>query len=174
MPGQAVRTALPSFHLSTYHASHAPTPFFPSYAWHNALYILHILARPCNENPIYVFLFWELRSLRSSFHIHVSVSDSYIPRIGPHIFFCKKGKSIVGLYKSLTEKCVEIGTEAAQFLFWEYLLRIFGSVSLQWAVLYINCSLTYKIASVYKAQFCHVGQPLNTVRKVYSEKCNFF
>ncbi len=28
----------------------------------------------CNENPIYVFLFWELRGLRPNFHIHVSVS----------------------------------------------------------------------------------------------------
>jgi hypothetical protein len=37
------------------------------------------------ENPIYVFLFWELRSLSPNFHIHVSVSDLYIPRIGPHI-----------------------------------------------------------------------------------------
>jgi hypothetical protein len=26
----------------------------------------------CKENPIYVFLFWELRSLGPNFHIHVS------------------------------------------------------------------------------------------------------
>ncbi len=39
-----------------------------------------------NENPIYVFPEKELRGLSPSFHIHVSVSDLYIPRIGPHIF----------------------------------------------------------------------------------------
>jgi hypothetical protein len=39
----------------------------------------------CKENPIYVFLFWELRGLSPNFHIHVSESDLYIPRIGPHI-----------------------------------------------------------------------------------------
>jgi hypothetical protein len=38
----------------------------------------------CKENPIYVFLFWEWRGLSPNFHIHVSVSDVYIPRIGPH------------------------------------------------------------------------------------------
>jgi hypothetical protein len=32
----------------------------------------------CNENPIYVFLFWELRGLSPNFHIHVSVSDLYV------------------------------------------------------------------------------------------------
>ncbi len=32
----------------------------------------------CNENPIYVFLFSELRSLSPNFHIHVSVRDLYI------------------------------------------------------------------------------------------------
>jgi hypothetical protein len=40
----------------------------------------------CNENPIYVFPEKELRGLSPNFHIHVSVSDLYIPRIGPHIF----------------------------------------------------------------------------------------
>ncbi len=40
----------------------------------------------CNDNPIYVFLFWELRGLSPNFHNHVSVSDSYIPRIGPHFW----------------------------------------------------------------------------------------
>ncbi len=35
----------------------------------------------CNENPIYVFLFWELLGLCPNFHIHVSVNDLYIPRI---------------------------------------------------------------------------------------------
>ncbi len=39
----------------------------------------------CNENHIYVFLFWELCGLSTNFHIHVSVSYLYIPRIGPHI-----------------------------------------------------------------------------------------
>jgi hypothetical protein len=37
------------------------------------------------ENPIYVLLFWELRGLSPNFHVHVSMSDFYIPRIGPHI-----------------------------------------------------------------------------------------
>ncbi len=40
---------------------------------------------PCNENPICVFLFWELGGLSPNFPIHVFVSDLCIPRIGPHI-----------------------------------------------------------------------------------------
>ncbi len=40
----------------------------------------------CNENPIYVFPEKELCGLSPNFHIHVSVSDLYIPRISPHIF----------------------------------------------------------------------------------------
>ena len=38
----------------------------------------------CSENPIYVLPEKELRSLGSSLHSRVSVSDLYIPRIGPH------------------------------------------------------------------------------------------
>jgi hypothetical protein len=57
----------------------------------------------CNENPIDVFLFWELHGLRPNFHIHVSVSDLYFPRIGPHISCSRVVRLIVGLYKSLTD-----------------------------------------------------------------------
>ena len=39
----------------------------------------------CNGNSVYIFLFWELSGLGPNFHIHVSVSDLYIPRIGSHI-----------------------------------------------------------------------------------------
>jgi hypothetical protein len=39
----------------------------------------------CKENSIYVYLFWELRDLSPNFYIHVSVSDLYIPKNGPHI-----------------------------------------------------------------------------------------
>jgi hypothetical protein len=52
----------------------------------------------CNENPIYVFLFWELRGLSPNFH-HVSVRDLYIPRIGLHISCSRIGR----IYKSLTD-----------------------------------------------------------------------
>ncbi len=37
----------------------------------------------CKENPIYVFLIWELCGLSPNFHIHVFLGVSYIPRICP-------------------------------------------------------------------------------------------
>jgi hypothetical protein len=40
----------------------------------------------CNKNPIYVFAEKILRGLSTNYRIHVSVSDLYIQRIGPHIF----------------------------------------------------------------------------------------
>ncbi len=39
----------------------------------------------CKENPIYAFLFWELRGISLNFPIPVSVSDLYISRIGLQI-----------------------------------------------------------------------------------------
>ncbi len=51
----------------------------------------------CNENTIYVFLFWELHSLSPNFHIHVPVSDLYIPRIGPHISCSRIGWEYINL-----------------------------------------------------------------------------
>jgi hypothetical protein len=38
------------------------------------------------QNSHYVFPEKKLRGLSPNFHIHVSVSDLNIPRIGPHIF----------------------------------------------------------------------------------------
>ncbi len=57
----------------------------------------------CKENPIYVFLFWELPGLSPTFHILVYVSDLYIPRIGPHISCSRIGRPILEIYKSLTD-----------------------------------------------------------------------
>ncbi len=57
----------------------------------------------CNGNSVYIFLFWELRGLSPNFHIHVSVSNLYIPWIGPHISSSRKSRPIEGIYNSLTD-----------------------------------------------------------------------
>ena len=61
------------------------------------------LSMHCNGNSFYIFLFWELRGLSPNFHIHVSVSNLYIPRICPHISSSRKGRTFVGIYNSLTD-----------------------------------------------------------------------
>jgi hypothetical protein len=40
----------------------------------------------CTENRTYVFPEKELHGLSPNFYIHVSVSELYNPRIGPHIW----------------------------------------------------------------------------------------
>ncbi len=54
----------------------------------------------CNENQVYVFPEKELCGLSPNYHIHVSVNDLYIPRIGPHILLSRIGRPIVVIYKS--------------------------------------------------------------------------
>jgi hypothetical protein len=49
--------------------------------------------------PFMYFSFWELRRLSPNFHIHVFVSDFYIPMIGLHISYSRIGRSIGGIYK---------------------------------------------------------------------------
>jgi hypothetical protein len=75
----------------------------------------------------FIFLFWELRGLGPNFHIHVSVSDFYIPRI---IFSCSRiGRLIMEICKPLTDTYMNVGTGRQnililfwkeQFHFWEY------------------------------------------------------
>jgi hypothetical protein len=65
-------------------------------------------ATHCKENPIYVFLFWELRGLSRYFHIHVPVSYWYIPRIVPHIFLQQNRQTDHGnmyIDRSQTHEC---------------------------------------------------------------------
>jgi hypothetical protein len=57
----------------------------------------------CNENPIHEFLFWELRGISPNLHIHVSVSDLYIPTIDQPILLQKNMWADPRKYKSLTD-----------------------------------------------------------------------
>ncbi len=57
----------------------------------------------CKENPVYVFLFWELRGLSPNFP-YMCLWAFYIFPGSVHLFTCcRVGKSIVGIYESLTD-----------------------------------------------------------------------
>ncbi len=67
-------------------------------------YTLRTVGLHCNKNPIYLIPEKELYGLSHNFHIHVSVSDLYIPRIAFHIFSCSRiCRPMVKIYKSLTD-----------------------------------------------------------------------
>jgi hypothetical protein len=87
-------------------------------------YYLPCVTCTATKNP---FTYSQQKIARPQSHFPHScvVSDLYIPRIGQHISCSRIGRSIMN---------VETGTEAVQFLLWEYLFQIFGIVSLHFTV----------------------------------------
>ncbi len=123
---------------------------FPACAIIHFLTLLLFFRSHCNENPIYVFLFLELRGLSPNFHIHVSVNDLYISRIGPQIFLQQIRQTAHGdIYIAHRRMSVEIGTKANQLLS--------GNICLEFLVLCL-CSA---VQCLYRSQNKALPKRLN-------------
>jgi hypothetical protein len=99
----------------------------------------------CKENPIYALQVKKLRGLSPNFRIHISLSDLYIPRIGPPIF--------------LQQNRQELGLRPRSF--------IYGNICFEFSV-YCLCSVTASLKGLsHEIDFKNVdenGQILALIR----------
>jgi hypothetical protein len=63
---------------------------------HFTCFIFFLLVLHCKENPMSVLPEKKLRGLIPNLHVHVSVSNLYIPTIGPSIFLQKNRQTDCG------------------------------------------------------------------------------
>ncbi len=75
----------------------------------------------------YLFSKQNYNVLYPNFHIHLSVSDLYKPRIRLPILLQPIGRPILGIYKSQIHECRKWDT-SVKFYFSEYINLIFGAV----------------------------------------------
>ncbi len=95
----------------------------------NVVCVHPTLQRHNTENSKQIFLEKELCDLSPNFHIHFSVSDLHIPRIGlPSLLQENMRTDPRNIQIAYRHVNVENGTEDAQFLFWEHINGIFIAV----------------------------------------------
>ncbi len=106
LTGRNVHTHHQQAPINSLHYQVKETLPVKQYICYGALFLLlapdQIFFPHCNENPRYVFLFWELRGLSPNFHIHVCELFIYSQDQFTYFPAAELGRLILGMYKSLT------------------------------------------------------------------------